>query len=150
VGGPAASALAARLREEVTTALDDDLNAPRAVAALFDFVREGNRLLDAGEAGAALLEAWRWAAGVLDVAATVERNLVIASGGPEGAAGEALAETPPAEGDPLPWAHGWAQKRLEAKKSRNFQLADEIRDRLKAHGFEIRDTKAGSEVVRVG
>ena len=29
-----------RLQRELTEALDDDLNAPRAVAALFDFVRE--------------------------------------------------------------------------------------------------------------
>jgi cysteinyl-tRNA synthetase len=150
-GGPAAAALAARLREEVTTALDDDLNAPRAVAALFDFVREGNRLLDAGEPGEALLGAWRWAEGVLDVAATVERNLVTSSArAADEALAEVLTDTPPAAGDPLPWAHGWAQKRLEAKKARDFRLADESRDRLKAHGFEIRDTKAGSEVVRVG
>src|SRR4029077_20958686 len=39
----------------------------------------------------------------------------------------------------------WKDRRGEAKRSRNFKLADEIRDRLKASGFEIRDTKEGSE-----
>ena len=40
---------AERLTRDFTTALNDDLNAPRALAALFDFVTEGNRLLDQGE-----------------------------------------------------------------------------------------------------
>jgi cysteinyl-tRNA synthetase len=58
-------------------------------------------------------------------------------------------EAPPA-GREAEWATWWKDRRVEAKKSRNFKLADEIRDRLKANGFEIRDTKDGSEVVRVG
>ena len=41
-----------------------------AVAALFDFVREANRLLDATKtAGPAVRDAWAWAGQVLDVAA---------------------------------------------------------------------------------
>ncbi|MCU0620763.1 MAG: cysteine--tRNA ligase, partial [Gemmatimonadales bacterium] len=78
-GGPAVADLAGRLRREVAEALDDDLNAPRAVAALFDFVREGNRLLDAGQGGPDLLEAWGWADGILDVAASVSRHVVTLS-----------------------------------------------------------------------
>src|SRR3989454_480156 len=38
--------LAENLAADVATALNDDLNAPRAVAALFDFVRAVNRELD--------------------------------------------------------------------------------------------------------
>ena len=50
--------------------MNDDLNAPRAVAALFDFVREANRLLDGSKsAGPELRAVWAWAAQVLDVAA---------------------------------------------------------------------------------
>ena len=45
-----AQALADRFRVDFAAALDDDLNAPRAVAALFELVREGNRLLDEGVA----------------------------------------------------------------------------------------------------
>ncbi|MBK8006197.1 MAG: hypothetical protein IPK12_20400 [Gemmatimonadetes bacterium] len=36
------------LATDFAAALDDDLDAPRAVARLFDAVREGNRLLDQG------------------------------------------------------------------------------------------------------
>ena len=70
-GSPAETEAAAALRSLVTEAMNDDLNAPRAVAALFDFVREGNRLLDGSKsAGPELRAVWAWAAQVLDVAAT--------------------------------------------------------------------------------
>ena len=52
--GPADAApfveAADRLDRELTEALDDDLNAPRAVAALFSFASAGNAALDAGQA----------------------------------------------------------------------------------------------------
>lgn len=175
-----ADEIAARMKRAVTEALNDDLNAPRAVAAMFDFVREGNRLLDAGRGGAELAKAWVWANGILDVAA--ERKSVVLSAPPAAAiatsppataipSGVALsappssaqATSPPASvsatgpsgflKDPPPgfeeaWAQTLAEARMQAKRERNFKLADEIRDRLKAHGFEIRDTKEGPEVVR--
>jgi cysteinyl-tRNA synthetase len=137
--------IAARFRQRGTDALNDDLNAPQAVAALFDFVREANRLLDeTKQAGPAIREAWGWGEAVLDVAAAVERVRVT---GADGAPGE-LLQAPQAGGDDGAWARAWAARRVAAKKARNFKEADEIRDRLRAHGFEIRDTREGSEVVR--
>src|SRR5206468_10926510 len=41
--------LGGKLEQDVTTALNDDLNAPRAVAALFEFVRAAIRELDKPE-----------------------------------------------------------------------------------------------------
>ena len=142
-GSAAETEAAAGLRSLVTEAMNDDLNAPRAVAALFDFVREGNRLLDGSKsAGPELQAVWAWAAQVLDVAASAGRVEVTL------AADVVFEEKPPA-GREAEWASWWKDRRVEAKKGRNFKLADEIRDRLKANGFEIRDTKDGSEVVRV-
>jgi len=142
-GSAAETEAAAGLRSLVTEAMNDDLNAPRAVAALFDFVREGNRLLDGSKsAGPELRAVWAWAAQVLDVAASAGRVEVTL------AADVVFEEKPPA-GREAEWASWWKDRRVEAKKGRNFKLADEIRDRLKANGFEIRDTKDGSEVVRV-
>lgn len=137
------SAAAGALRSLVTEAMNDDLNAPRAVAALFDFVRDGNRLLDAAKsAGTEMRAVWEWAGQVLDVAASAGRVEVAVD------ASQVFEESPPA-GNEAEWASWWKDRRVEAKKGRNFKLADEIRDRLKANGFEIRDTKDGSEVVRV-
>ena len=87
--------------------------------------------------------AWEWAGQVLDVAGSTGRVEVNVD------ATLVFDDTPPA-GRESEWASWWKDRRVEAKKSRNFKLADEIRDRLKASGFEIRDTKDGSEVVRIG
>jgi cysteinyl-tRNA synthetase len=148
-GSPAETEATVALRSLVTEAMDDDLNAPRAVAALFDFVREANRLLDGSKgAGPELRAAWDWAGQILDVSADPPKVLNIDLRGLELTAeqGEVAAAVVGSE----EWARGLASERLRARKARNFKLSDEIRDRLKAHGFEIRDTKEGSEVVRPG
>ena len=143
-GSPGESGAASTLRTLVTEAMNDDLNAPRAVAALFDFVREANRMLDGSKgAGPELRAAWVWAGQVLDVAGSTGRVDL------EVDASQVFGDAPPS-GQEAEWASWWKDRRVEAKKGRNFKQADEIRDRLKAHGFEIRDTKDGSEVVRVG
>jgi len=150
--GEAEQGVAARFRERVTAALDDDLNAPQAVAALFDFVREANRLLDEQRAaGRAMRDAWAWGESVLDVAGGVQK-VVISPVGVEAAAatGAPLATEPPDAAGAEGWAQAWAARRMAAKKARNFKEADEIRDRLAVHGFEVRDTPQGTEVVRRG
>ena len=143
---------ARRLDEAFTTALDDDLNAPRAMAAVFDFVSEGNRLLDQNaRPGPAALEAWRRTDRVL--AATTASQAQTISAAPAGPPGdEVLADVPPEGGDSQQtWAFAWARNRLDAKARRNFAEADRIRALLAAHGWEVRDRKDGTvDVVRTG
>jgi cysteinyl-tRNA synthetase len=147
---------AERLSRDFEAALDDDLNAPRAVAALFDFVTEGNRLLDAGERpGPAAGGAWARADSVLD-AATAPRFVTAPMPGPQAqpgqgpAAPEAIVETPPADPGLLDgWAGEWKRRRDAAKARRDYGEADRIRKLLQDNGFEIRDRKDGvTEVVR--
>jgi cysteinyl-tRNA synthetase len=143
---------AQRLESELAEALDDDLNAPRAVAAMFAFASAGNAALDAGiAAGPRALAAWRRAEGVLGVTSTVQALKVGTSA--ELAGGEAVSETPPAgESDELQraWAIQWAVRRKKAKTARDFGEADRIRDLLKSAGWEVRDNRDGSiEVVRL-
>ena len=146
-GSTAESEAAAMLRSSIAEAMNDDLNAPRAVAALFDFVREANRLLDAATgAGPELRAAWDWVGQILDVAATPATTMSVTLTSSVTVTGDLQAVVVGSE----EWAKGLASERLQARKVRNFKLSDEIRDRLKAHGFEIRDTKEGSEVVRTG
>ncbi|HET7789453.1 MAG TPA: cysteine--tRNA ligase, partial [Gemmatimonadales bacterium] len=62
------SVLAETLDAKFRAALDDDLNAPRAVGALFEFVQDANRELDQRAAGAgAALAAFDRVMGVLDL-----------------------------------------------------------------------------------
>jgi cysteinyl-tRNA synthetase len=146
---------ATRLDTDFSAALNDDLNAPRAVAALFDFVTEGNRLLDAGELpGPQAMAAWRRADEVLD-ATTVEQVLEI-SGSARGVARASarliVGEQPPDEpAGRDSWAAEWGRARAEAKARRNFAEADRIRNLLSAAGYEIRDRRDGAaEVIRIG
>jgi len=118
--------LAEKLEADVATALNDDLNAPRAVAALFDFVRAANRELDkpvapTGTAGA--LAAFERVAGVLDVLPTAR------------AADPALAR----------WVDERIAARAQARKSKDFKAADAIRAELAAKGVEIEDTPQGTK-----
>ena len=152
-GGAASAAIdaaAARLRTAFAAALNDDLNAPRAVGHLFEFVTEVNRLLDAGEwPGPEPLTAWKAADGVLD-ATTPPHILQVATGGKAAADGGHLSETPPQDGAVRDeWARQWAGRRVAAKARRDFGEADRIRKLLTENGYEVRDTRGGTEVVRV-
>jgi cysteinyl-tRNA synthetase len=140
--------LAGRLDASFRAALDDDLNAPRAVAAAFDFVSEGNRLLDKGvRPGARALAAWQLVDSVLDASTPVK--FTTTGTGVDVSALHSLGDAPPAGDDEaLTWARQWAEARVVAKAKRDFGEADRIRKLLTDHGFEVRDTRNGSEVVR--
>jgi len=115
---------AGELREQFAGALDDDLNAPRAVAALFDFVTAGNRALDRGAAGSgAAREAFAWATGILDVLPSAR------------AADAGLAS----------WVEERIQARKAARQARDFARADAIRDEIAARGVLLEDGQGGTK-----
>jgi cysteinyl-tRNA synthetase len=140
--------LAGRLDAAFREALNDDLNAPRAVAAAFEFVSEGNRLLDQGvRPGARALAAWRLVDSVLD--ASTEVKFTTTGAGLDLKAIAALPDAPPAGAEEgLTWARQWAEMRVIAKARRDFPEADRIRKLLADHGYEVRDSRNGSEVIR--
>jgi cysteinyl-tRNA synthetase len=151
---PALAEAADKLDAELSEALDDDLNAPRAVAAMFAFASSGNAALDAGAtAGQRAIAAWRRAEGVLGITSAVQ-SVKVGTAVEVGTDPGELAETTPAGPDQegqRTWAIRWAVRRKEAKAARNFSEADRIRGLLKAAGWEVRDNRDGSiEVVRSG
>jgi cysteinyl-tRNA synthetase len=148
---------AERLRKDVTEALDDDLNAPRALAAMFVFMNEVNAAIDAGEQpGPASLSAWEMAEGVLGVTSEKRSMIVDARAGGGAVSNDSapgwvtLPATPPADTSAAEeWARGWAAARAQFKSARNYAEADRIRALLGEHGFEVRDSRDGSiEVIR--
>jgi cysteinyl-tRNA synthetase len=105
-------------------AMDDDLNVSVALAALFDFVREVNALLDAGVVSrseadevSALMRGFD---AVLGVIGEAERE-------------EAL----PKEAEEL------IAKREEARKAKDWAAADAIRVQLREMGVVVEDTASG-------
>ena len=140
-----------RLSSQVAEALDDDLNAPRAVAALFTYMNEGNAALDAGELpGPLALSAWEKAQEILGVASQVVVMKVTGGGAESPEDAGVLSEQPPTDlKQAEQWALAWARRRKEQKSVRNYAEADRIRERLRTAGWEVRDKPDGSiEVVR--
>ncbi|MGH6692962.1 MAG: DALR domain-containing protein, partial [Gammaproteobacteria bacterium] len=115
--------LASRLEADVGAALDDDLNAPAALGALFDFVRAANRELDRG-------------AGDHDAALAVFDRVV------------GLLDIFPAARAVAPDLARWVEERLaareRARKARDFAEADRLRAELAARGIELEDTPSGT------
>jgi cysteinyl-tRNA synthetase len=107
-------------REAFLDALADDFNTPRALAAVFALVKEGNRrpLPGAAEALAELLP-------LLGLEAVLRPEE-----GPGAEAQELLAE------------------REGARAERDFERADRIRDQLAALGWEVRDEAGGARLVK--
>ncbi|HMH81680.1 MAG TPA: cysteine--tRNA ligase [Gemmatimonadales bacterium] len=116
--------LGANFETDFRAALDDDLNAPRACAALFELVHEGHAALDAGAGGAAAAgAALERAMGVLDVLPTHR------------GADPALAR----------WVEERVAARERARKSKNFKEADRLRAELRERGVELEDTPTGTQ-----
>ncbi|MBL0180150.1 MAG: cysteine--tRNA ligase [Gemmatimonadetes bacterium] len=147
-GSPAYEAVGATLAADFATAMNDDLNTPRALAALFEAAREGNRLLDAGEQpGPAFRAAWAKATDVLQVLPTPAAGFSLPATGAT-SAGDLEEAVPADQAAQQAWALGWAGRRLTAKQTRNFAEADRIRGLLAEAGWDVRDNRDGTAEVQ--
>lgn len=110
-------------------ALDDDLNISAALAAVFDFVRDTNKLIDEeclGKDGA-------------DNALALLNRL-----------DRACALFPPKESEAAPQeVLDLVNERQRVRREKNFARADEIRDTLKEMGWVVEDTPDGPRVKSV-
>ena len=112
-------------RQKFEDSLDDDLNAAEALAAIFEYVRDANGMLDAGEFLAGNVpEAqglFTFFDSIFDVLTASQR---------EGGLSDADVDALIAE-------------RAQAKKAKDFKRSDEVRDQLSAAGIILEDTKEG-------
>jgi cysteinyl-tRNA synthetase len=105
-------------------AMDEDFGTPEAVAVLFELAAQVN--ISKSPALSALLKALGGCLGLLQG----EPTAFLQSGVPQG-----LDETT---------IQARIQERSEAKKAKNFALADEIRQALLAQGIVLKDSPAGT------
>ncbi len=112
---------------EFATALADDLNISIALAVLFDLVRQSNVLADASEISAAE------AAKLLDLLRKFDDVLAILNF-------EEQANAIPKE------LQEALEKRLQARKDRDWALSDRLRDFIVNSGYVIEDTPTGARL----
>ena len=117
--------------ERFNSVMDDDFNTPRAIAVLHDIAGEINRhdkKSDKAKSLAATLKALGGVLGLLQDSpvAYLQRG----TGGTDGLDSDAIEKL--------------IAERNQARKDRNFQEADRIRDLLKEQGIELEDTPDGT------
>ena len=121
------TAKAEEARKKFCTAMDDDLNTPDALAAMFDLVKEINTLsaVSTKQALTAAAAAFDEIAGVLGLLYNRKRNEI------------------PAEVTAL------VEKRAAAKKAKDWPAADAIRAELAAMGWAVKDTAQGPQLSKL-
>jgi len=123
--------------DDFDAGLSDDLNTARALAAMFDFVREANMAMDKGEFRQGEVKVAQEFLAMFDkVFAVLEDNDAeklkeLGFGGDAGGTDDAEIEK-------------LVSEREAARKRRDFATADRIRKELADRGILLEDTKDGS------
>ena len=114
--------------QQLTDSLDDDFNVSAAWGAIFEWVRNINRLAASGKLlpgqAAAGLAAWQ----------KIVLAMGLETGETAGAPQELLAVL---------------EQRNAARKAKEFKRADVLRDQLKSAGWAIEDTPKGARLKRL-
>jgi cysteinyl-tRNA synthetase len=111
------------VRQRFIEAMEDDMNTPRALAAVFDLSREINRAAAAGQS--------------VGGAQGVFRELCDVLGLTLGAVSKKSAEA-------APFIDLLIGLRTELRAAKQWQLADRVRDGLKDLGVELKDSAEGT------
>jgi cysteinyl-tRNA synthetase len=113
-------------KSDFENALDDDLNISAALGFLFESIRETNRMMDEMKLDAASAEAWlNWWKRI--------NSVLDLEPGTEIAVPSKVAQL--------------AKERENARREKNWKQSDELRDRISALGWEVRDTKDGQKLT---
>jgi cysteinyl-tRNA synthetase len=108
--------------------LADDLNISACLASLFDMVREINSLADAGKINP------EQAQNVLDFMHSIDKVLGVLTFEEEEVFPEPIVKA--------------FEERLEARKEKNWKLADSLRDFIYKEGYQIEDTAKGARLKK--
>jgi len=107
--------------------MDDDLNTPKAIAAIFDLTRDANKAIDDGKldkVGASKL---------LDAMNKVNTVFAFLEG---------------SESDIPQEIQELLDQRAEARANKDWAKSDELRDKIASLGFIVKDTSSGQRVSR--
>ena len=135
------------LRDKFTAALDNDLNTSLAVTAIYDILKAKTT----DDTKLAALDHIDAVLGLNLIDKAIARREADAAAAASAAAAKASAEFAviPEDGAEDPEITARIRERQAAKKARDYALADQIRDELKAMGVEITDIPGGAKWKRV-
>ncbi len=105
-------------------AMDDDFNTPQALAAIYDFIRETNKLDLSEEETKKIIETMKKIDQVLGIMTFEEETKI------------------PEEIKEL------LEKRAKARKEKNWEESDRIREEIRKKGYEVADTPEGQIVKK--
>ncbi len=117
-----------RLTAGFKAAMDDDINTSNAVTALYDIFK--------ADAGAA-----EKLAAIADIDRVLSLSLIEK-------AQALIDEQKKAQADIPAEVLELVEQRKQARKDKNFALADELRDKISELGYTIRETRQGTEISR--
>ena len=116
------SAKHSEYKNKFVDAINDDLNVSEGLAILWDALKDGE--LKAGEK--------------LELVYDYDKVF-----------GLKLNEVKPEESTIPDEIAQYAEQRLQAKKAKNFAMADELREKIRAMGYEVTDKKEGYELKKI-
>jgi len=125
-----------QFEEKFVTAMDDDFNTAQAVAVIFDFTKEVNRIIAEFASSEENISSEFYK----NVKEFLERTAVGVLGIMNFNADDNLSKA----GIDVEHIQQMIDKRTEAKKEKNYALADKIREELKELGVELKDSKDGT------
>lgn len=117
-------------KDKFESAMDDNLNTPLALSAIYEMITEVNKLLSEKKISADQVQ------NILSFWVKINKvfGLILYNG---------IDEYIPEEIKKL------AEKREDARKNKEFQRADELRDKLKEKGYEIKDLEGKYEIKKI-
>ncbi len=142
------AAIDADYKARFEQAMDDDFNTPVAVAVLFDLARELNKVKDNNpERAVVLASSLKFLGGLLGILQQdpedyLKGHIHESIGALVGSGALVSASVEVTRGDG--WIEQQIQARLDAKKAKNWALADQIRDELKRQSVILEDAPNGT------
>ena len=117
-------------RQQFIAAMDDDFNTADAVSAIFELVRQINTDCDRNPLPSK--EYFTYAQTLFDTLLDV-MGIVI----------------PQQQEEQLPvQVQELVERRAQARKEKNFALADQLRDEIAALGYEVKETRQGTQITK--
>ena len=115
------------IEKQFVTAMEDDINTANAISALFDLVKYTNTNLSVESSKEIIEKAYEMLMILSEVLGILNKSDEILE--------DEILEM--------------IEKRNEARKNKDFQLADQIRDELKEKGIILEDTQEGAKWKRI-